>query len=50
MHQLMEGEEGSESNAVKATFNAIIMQIICIGLVFSLDSIITAVGMVERSR
>ena len=47
IHQLMEGEEGEASSAVKATFGAIIMQIIVIDLVFSLDSIITAVGMVS---
>jgi predicted tellurium resistance membrane protein TerC len=48
IHQLMEGEEGHASNAVRATFGAIILQIIVIDLVFSLDSIITAVGMVNE--
>lgn len=48
IHQLMEGREGHASSAVKATFGAIIMQIIVIDLVFSLDSIITAVGMVDE--
>jgi len=48
IHQLLEGEEGSESNAVKATVSAIIIQIIIIDIVFSLDSIITAVGMVDK--
>ena len=48
IHQLLEGEEGSESNAVKATMSAVILQIIIIDLVFSLDSIITAVGMVDN--
>ncbi len=48
VHQLMEGEEGHESSAVKATFQAVILQIIIIDLVFSLDSIITAVGMVDE--
>lgn len=48
VHQLMEGEEGHESSAVKATFGAIIAQIIVIDIVFSLDSIITAVGMVSE--
>lgn len=47
IHQLMEGEEGSASSAVQSTFAAIIVQIIIIDLVFSLDSIITAVGMVK---
>jgi len=48
IHQLMEGEEGHASGKVKATFTAVIMQIIVIDLVFSLDSIITAVGMVRE--
>jgi predicted tellurium resistance membrane protein TerC len=48
IHQLLEGEEGGASNAVQATFAAVIVQIIIIDIVFSLDSIITAVGMVDR--
>jgi predicted tellurium resistance membrane protein TerC len=48
VHQLMEGETGEASSAVRATFGAIILQIGVIDLVFSLDSIITAVGMVDR--
>jgi len=48
VHQLLEGEEGGASNAVRATFFAVILQIIVIDLVFSLDSIITAVGMVDE--
>jgi predicted tellurium resistance membrane protein TerC len=48
VHQLTEGEEGHASNAVKAGFGAIILQIIIIDMVFSLDSIITAVGMVDQ--
>ena len=48
IHQLLEGEEGAHGSAVKATFSAIILQIIVIDLVFSLDSIITAVGMVDN--
>ena len=48
IHQSMEGEEGHASKTVKATFTAIILQIMVIDLVFSLDSIITAVGMVEQ--
>lgn len=47
IHQLMEGEEGEASSTVKAVFSAIILQIVIIDLVFSLDSIITAVGMVK---
>jgi predicted tellurium resistance membrane protein TerC len=46
IHQLLEGEEGERSAAVRASFAAVIAQIMVIDLVFSLDSIITAVGMV----
>ena len=48
IHQLYAGEEEHEVSTVKATFSAIIMQIIVIDIVFSLDSIITAVGMVKE--
>lgn len=48
IHQLLEGEEGGEAKSVKATFSSIILQIVIIDLVFSLDSIITAVGMVSN--
>ena len=46
----MEGEEDHAASAVKATFAAVIVQIMIIDLVFSLDSIITAVGMVDDVR
>jgi len=48
MHQLSEGEEDHASGKVRAAFTAIILQIIIIDMVFSLDSIITAVGMVDE--
>lgn len=48
IHQLLEGTEGSHSATVPATFSAVIVQIMIIDLVFSLDSIITAVGMVDE--
>ena len=50
IHQSLEGEEAHASSAVKATFSAVILQIMIIDLVFSLDSIITAVGMVDDVR
>jgi predicted tellurium resistance membrane protein TerC len=50
IHQSLEGEEGHSSSAVKATFAAVILQIMVIDIVFSLDSIITAVGMVDDVR
>jgi len=48
IHQSLEGEEEHGSSAVKATLATIIVQIMVIDLVFSLDSIITAVGMVDE--
>jgi predicted tellurium resistance membrane protein TerC len=48
IHQLLEGEKGHASAAVRATFGAIIVQIALIDLVFSIDSIITAIGMVDE--
>ena len=48
IHQSLEGEEGHASSAVKATFGAVILQIMIVDMVFSLDSIITAVGMVDE--
>ena len=48
IHQSMEGEQGHASSAVKATLTAVILQIMVVDMVFSLDSIITAVGMVDQ--
>ena len=48
IHQSLEGEEAHATSAVKATFTAVILQIMVIDIVFSLDSIITAVGMVDE--
>jgi predicted tellurium resistance membrane protein TerC len=48
VHQLTEGEEGHASGKVRDSFATIIIQIIIIDMVFSLDSIITAVGMVDE--
>ena len=48
VHQLLEGEEGEASRKVANSFTGVIMQIIVIDLIFSLDSIITAVGMVRE--
>ena len=48
IHQLTEGEDGEASSRIKASFTAIIVQVIIIDMVFSLDSIITAVGMVDQ--
>ncbi len=48
IHQSFEGEEGGHTSAAKATLTSVILQIMVIDLVFSLDSIITAVGMVDE--
>jgi predicted tellurium resistance membrane protein TerC len=48
IHESLEGVEGTVASAAKATFAGVIVQIMIIDLVFSLDSIITAVGMVEH--
>lgn len=47
IHQSLEGEEAHAGSGVKATFSAVIIQIMIVDMVFSLDSIITAVGMVD---
>ena len=48
IHQSLEGAEGEASSAVKASVGAVILQIMVVDMVFSLDSIITAVGMVDE--
>ncbi|SEF30833.1 TerC family protein [Variovorax sp. NFACC27] len=50
VHQSLEGEHEQKQSAAKATFASVILQIMIIDLVFSLDSIITAVGMVDDVR
>ena len=48
IHQSLEGEEAHGGSATGSTMTSIILQILVIDLVFSLDSIITAVGMVDE--
>ena len=48
IHQKLEGEEGHSSARVAPTFASVIIQILLLDAVFSLDSVITAVGMVEQ--
>ena len=52
IHELLEahGDAPQPTSAARATFGAILGQIVVIDLVFSLDSIITAVGMVSDVR
>lgn len=48
MHQKLEGAEGHASARVKSSFASVILQILLLDIVFSLDSVITAVGMVDQ--
>jgi predicted tellurium resistance membrane protein TerC len=49
IYHKMEGEEGNQSKKIKAvTFSQVIIQILIMDLVFSIDSIITAIGMVKE--
>jgi predicted tellurium resistance membrane protein TerC len=48
MHNRLEGDEGESSARVPPSFTAVIVQILLLDVVFSLDSVITAVGMVEQ--
>ena len=48
IHQSIEGNKHEHSSSTKNTFASVILQIMVIDLVFSLDSIITAIGMVDQ--
>jgi predicted tellurium resistance membrane protein TerC len=47
IHQRLEGEEEHASATAAASFSSVIIQILLLDIVFSLDSVITAVGMVD---
>jgi predicted tellurium resistance membrane protein TerC len=48
IHDKLEGEEGHKSTKVAKSFANVITQIILLDIVFSLDSVITAVGMANN--
>ena len=48
IHQKLEGEQGGSMARVAPTFTGVIVQILLLDIVFSLDSVITAVGMVDH--
>ena len=48
IHDKLEGMEGRASTKVTASFSAVIIQIGLLDIVFSLDSVITAIGMANR--
>jgi predicted tellurium resistance membrane protein TerC len=48
IHDKLEGQQGRASARVAASFASVIIQIMLLDIVFSLDSVITAVGMVDE--
>jgi len=48
IHEKLEGEEGHKSAKVYPSFRNVIIQILLLDIVFSLDSVITAVGMADK--
>lgn len=48
IHAKLEGEEGHASARGKTSFTSVITQILLLDVVFSLDSVITAVGMADN--
>lgn len=48
IHGSLEGAEGHRTTRAAASFTSIIIQIALLDIVFSLDSVITAVGMVDQ--
>jgi predicted tellurium resistance membrane protein TerC len=48
IHGSLEGEEGHAAKKVYASFASVIIQITLLDIVFSLDSVITAIGMVDN--
>ena len=48
IHENLEGEQGHSSARVGASFGSVLIQIVILDIVFSLDSVITAVGMVDQ--
>lgn len=48
IHDKLEGEEGHAAGRAVASFGAVLVQIALLDIVFSLDSVITAVGMADH--
>ncbi|MEX2049223.1 MAG: TerC family protein [Gemmatimonadota bacterium] len=48
IHHKLEGEDGHDPSAAQATFASVIIQIILLDVIFSLDSVITAVGIADH--
>jgi predicted tellurium resistance membrane protein TerC len=47
IHERLEGEDGGKTRKVVPSFGFVILQILLLDIVFSLDSVITAIGMVD---
>jgi predicted tellurium resistance membrane protein TerC len=47
IHEKLEGDDGEKSRRVAPSFTSVIIQILLLDIVFSLDSVITAVGMAK---
>ena len=48
IHDKLEGEDGHKTSGMTATMGSVLLQIMLLDVVFSLDSVITAVGMVDQ--
>jgi predicted tellurium resistance membrane protein TerC len=48
IHEKLEGHEGAKSEKVAHSYASVLAQIMALDIVFSLDSVITAVGMVQQ--
>ena len=48
IHEKLEGVDGEKTKQMTVTFASVIVQILMLDIVFSLDSVITAVGMVKQ--
>jgi predicted tellurium resistance membrane protein TerC len=48
IHDKLEGKEGHASASVRGTFVGVVIQIMLLDIIFSLDSVITAVGMANQ--
>jgi len=48
IHEKLEGEDGGVTSRIAPNFTSVIIQILLLDIVFSLDSVITAVGMAQH--
>ncbi len=48
IHHKLEGEHGGSSKRIPPSFRSVLVQVLLLDIVFSLDSVITAVGMADQ--